>query len=48
MVSTAVMAAFAVAVGFVPSGLRAQDVEMLAEHYGTTPPAEPLMAVLTY
>ena len=33
------MAALAVTVGFVPGGLGAQDVELLAEHYGTTPPA---------
>ena len=32
------MAALAVAVGLVPSGLGAQDVELLAEHYGTIPP----------
>ena len=34
-----VIAALAVTVGLVPSGLGAQDVELLAEHYGTTPPA---------
>jgi M6 family metalloprotease-like protein len=33
------MAALAVTVGLVPSALGAQDVELLAEHYGTTPPA---------
>ena len=33
-----VMAALAVTGGLVPGGLRAQDVEWLAEHYGTTPP----------
>ena len=33
-----VMASLAVMVGLVPSGLGAQDVELLAEHYGTTPP----------
>ena len=33
------MAALAVTVGLVPGGLGAQDVELLAEHYGTTPPA---------
>ncbi len=30
--------AFVLAIGLVPSALGAQDVEMLAEHYGTTPP----------
>ena len=39
MMATRTMAAFAVTVGFVPSALGAQDVELLAEHYGTTPPA---------
>ena len=34
-----VMAAFALTVVLVSSGLGAQDVELLAEHYGTTPPA---------
>ena len=34
-----VMVALAVTVGLVPSALGAQDVELLAEHYGTTPPA---------
>ena len=34
-----VMAALAVTVVLVPGGLSAQDVELLAEHYGTTPPA---------
>ena len=34
-----VIAALAVTVWLVPSGLRAQDVELLAERYGTTPPA---------
>ena len=33
-----VMAALAVTVVLVPGGLGAQDVELLAEHYGTTPP----------
>ena len=33
------MAALAVTVGLVPNGLGAQDVELLAERYGTTPPA---------
>ena len=37
--ATRMMAGFAVTVGLVPSGLGAQDVELLAEHYGTTPPA---------
>ena len=39
MMATRTMAAFAVTVGFVPGALGAQDVELLAEHYGTTPPA---------
>ena len=34
-----VMAVLAVTVGLVPGLLCAQDVELLAEHYGTTPPA---------
>ena len=34
-----VKAALAVTVGLVPGPLGAQDVELLAEHYGTTPPA---------
>ena len=38
-VAIRVMATLAVTVGLVPSGLGAQDVELLAEHYGTTPPA---------
>jgi M6 family metalloprotease-like protein len=38
-VAIQVMTAFAVTVVLVPSGLGAQDVELLAEHYGTTPPA---------
>ena len=38
-VAIRVMAALAVTVVLVPSGLGAQDVELLAEHYGTTPPA---------
>ena len=33
-----VMATLAVTVGLVSSGLGAQDVELLAEHYGTIPP----------
>ena len=39
LVSSRVMAVLAVTVGLVPGGLGAQDVELLAEHYGTTPPA---------
>ena len=39
LIAIRVMAAFAVTVVLVPSGLGAQDVELLAEHYGTTPPA---------
>ena len=38
-VAIRLMAALAVTVGLVPGGLGAQDVELLAEHYGTTPPA---------
>ena len=38
-VAIRVMAALEVTVGLVPSGLGAQDVKLLAEHYGTTPPA---------
>ena len=34
-----VMAVLAVTVGLVPGRLGAQDIELLAEHYGTTPPA---------
>ncbi|MCH7889916.1 MAG: M6 family metalloprotease domain-containing protein [Gemmatimonadetes bacterium] len=37
-VAIGVMAALAVTAGLAPGGLRAQDVELLAEHYGTTPP----------
>ena len=36
--ATRVMAAFAVTAGLAAGGLSAQDVELLAEHYGTIPP----------
>ncbi len=32
------VAALALTVGLIPEGLAAQDIEWLAEHYGTTPP----------
>ena len=38
-VAIRVMAALVVTVGLVPGGLGAQDVDLLAEQYGTTPPA---------